>query len=84
MSDRKTALVPGATGGIGGETAALLRHGWQVVAMLRSNTGLAALANATRVGGDASIAADVVLPGTIYNHGPMRSRGWARVRRSIL
>jgi nucleoside-diphosphate-sugar epimerase len=60
MSDRKTALVLGATGGIGGETAAvLLRHGWHVVAMSRSDTGPAALANATRVVGDASNAADV-------------------------
>jgi nucleoside-diphosphate-sugar epimerase len=60
MSGTKTALVLGATGGIGGETAAaLLRHGWHVVAMLRSNPGAAALADATRVAGDASNAADV-------------------------
>ncbi len=60
MSGTKTALVLGATGGIGGETAAaLLRHGWHVVAMLRRDTGAAALADATRVTGDASNAADV-------------------------
>lgn len=36
MMSNKTALVLGATGGVGGETAAaLLRHGWQVVAMAR-------------------------------------------------
>jgi nucleoside-diphosphate-sugar epimerase len=60
MGATRTALVLGATGRIGGETAAaLLRHGWHVVAMQRSNTGPAALANAIRVAGDASSAADV-------------------------
>ncbi len=35
-SQRRCALALGATGGIGGETAAaLLRHGWEVIAMVR-------------------------------------------------
>src|SRR4051812_16917419 len=33
----KTVLVPGATGGVGGETArALLRHGWKVRGLVRT------------------------------------------------
>lgn len=37
MSKRRTALVLGATGGIGGETAqALSRHGWKIRALSRS------------------------------------------------
>ncbi len=61
----RTALVLGATGGIGGETAAaLLRHGWKVVAMARRRTGgpsdaTGRLAGVTWVAGDAMRAADV-------------------------
>jgi len=64
MSDTKTALVLGATGGIGSETAAaLLRHGWRVVAMARdpargrANAG--PTAHAMWVAGDAMNADDV-------------------------
>ena len=59
------ALVLGATGGIGGETAAaLLRHGWQVVAMVRDpakakRKTAGPLADATFVAGDAMNASDV-------------------------
>jgi nucleoside-diphosphate-sugar epimerase len=65
MSDAKTALVLGARGGIGGETAAaLLRHGWTVVAMARDlagRTGAKAgpLADVRWVRGDAMHADDV-------------------------
>lgn len=63
MSNGKAALVLGATGGIGGETAAaLLRHGWSVVAMARDPEGRAksgALAAASWIRGDAMSAADV-------------------------
>ncbi len=65
MSTTKTALVLGATGGIGGETAAaLLRHGWAVVAMARDGARRAParthpLGNATWVSGDAMNALDV-------------------------
>src|SRR5688572_24084074 len=38
MPDSRTALVLGATGGVGGETAAaLLRHGWRVTALARDS-----------------------------------------------
>jgi nucleoside-diphosphate-sugar epimerase len=38
----RTALVLGATGGVGGETAAaLLRHGWHVKALARDGAGVA-------------------------------------------
>ncbi len=70
---QRRVLVLGATGGIGGETAAaLLRHGWQVVAMARDPGAGAqrqgALAEAQRTGplagaewvaGDAMQAGDV-------------------------
>lgn len=63
MSNGKTALILGATGGIGGETAAaLLRHGWKVVAMARNpdrSAKSSAQAKATWIGGDAMNAADV-------------------------
>jgi nucleoside-diphosphate-sugar epimerase len=66
MTFAKRALVLGATGGIGGETAAaLLRQGWQVVAMTRDPDARRApeggdpLAAATWIGGDALNAADV-------------------------
>ncbi|WP_374569993.1 SDR family NAD(P)-dependent oxidoreductase [Phenylobacterium sp.] len=65
MREAKTALVLGATGGIGGETArALLRRGWKVTAMARKPEArrLRAgdpLAGATWVKGDAMNAADV-------------------------
>lgn len=61
---KRRALVLGATGGIGGEVAAaLLRHGWQVVAMAR-DPGAGAkragpLAEAEWVAGDAMQEADV-------------------------
>jgi nucleoside-diphosphate-sugar epimerase len=66
MSNSRTALVLGATGGIGGEAAAaLLRHGWTVVAMARDpdkgrrQAAGGPLANATWVAGDATDATQV-------------------------
>lgn len=64
MTYSKKALVLGASGGIGGETAAaLVRHGWEVIAMARDTTkrgrgGPEHLAAITWVQGDAMIAAD--------------------------
>ena len=66
MSSTKAALVLGATGGIGGETAAaLLRHGWTVVAMARDpgrrpQAKADALVGATWMSGDAMNADDVL------------------------
>ncbi|WP_206240544.1 NAD(P)H-binding protein [Novosphingobium terrae] len=60
MQSGKKALVLGATGGIGGETTtALLRHGWQVVAMAR-DPAKGALEGVHWVKGDAMAAADVL------------------------
>lgn len=60
MTDTRKALVLGATGGIGGETAAaLMRHGWTVVAMARGHGARQRLAGATWVTGDAMRADDV-------------------------
>ena len=65
MSMTKTALVLGVTGGIGGETAAaLMRHGWEVVAMVRDpekavrSRAAARLKGLRFVAGDAMNAAD--------------------------
>jgi nucleoside-diphosphate-sugar epimerase len=45
---RRTAVVLGATGGVGGETAAaLLRHGWRVKALARNSAKATADRNAT-------------------------------------
>jgi nucleoside-diphosphate-sugar epimerase len=66
MSTNKTALIVGAGGGIGGEAAAaLLQHGWTVVAMARdpgrrpASARSGVLANATWVAGDAMKPDDV-------------------------
>ncbi|PPQ38552.1 Nucleoside-diphosphate-sugar epimerase [Rhodoblastus acidophilus] len=65
MSTDKTALVLGATGGIGGETAAaLLRHGWSVTALARNPgarepVGPDPLAAARWIAGDALNPRDV-------------------------
>jgi nucleoside-diphosphate-sugar epimerase len=63
MSNGKTALVLGATGGIGGETAAaLLRRGWAVTAMARDPSRrpkALPLGDVTWVRGDAINPADV-------------------------
>lgn len=63
MERKKTALVLGATGGIGGSiAAALLRHGWRVRGMAR-NIATAQTAGPARiewVEGDAMRRADVV------------------------
>jgi nucleoside-diphosphate-sugar epimerase len=89
MSDTKTALVLGATGGIGGETAAaLLRHGWRVVAMARDPAGGQAkagpAAEALWVVGDAMSAADVrrAAEGTqaiVHAVNPPGYRDWGRL-----
>jgi nucleoside-diphosphate-sugar epimerase len=65
MGNGKTALVLGATGGIGGETAAaLMQQGWKVVAMARAGRPAAdrldpRLADIAWIAGDAMDATDV-------------------------
>jgi nucleoside-diphosphate-sugar epimerase len=64
-SENKTALVIGATGGIGGEVArALNRHGWQVRGLCRNpetaSRGGAWMGPVEWVAGDAMVEADVV------------------------
>ncbi|WP_404713637.1 NAD-dependent epimerase/dehydratase family protein [Sphingomonas sp. MMS24-J13] len=65
MDGDKKALVLGATGGIGGESAAaLVRHGWKVVAMTRDPAARVPdrkdpLREVDWVKGDAMVAADV-------------------------
>ncbi|HEX8478278.1 MAG TPA: NAD(P)H-binding protein [Telluria sp.] len=57
--EQKTALVLGATGGIGGEVArTLLARGWRVRALVRS--GDCGMAQVESVKGDAMVQADVV------------------------
>ncbi|MCB1488476.1 MAG: SDR family NAD(P)-dependent oxidoreductase [Bauldia sp.] len=89
MTERKTALVIGATGGIGGEVApALLRRGWRVRAMsrrppeaARNHPGLEAV---EWIAGDAMNRDDVVAAAegaAIIVHGanPPGYRNWATV-----
>ena len=89
MSDTK-ALVLGATGGIGGETAAaLLRHGWTVVAMARDparrpQAKADALADATWMSGDAMNADDVLraaegVQAIIHAVNPPGYRNWGNL-----
>lgn len=63
MTEQKTALVLGATGGVGGAVAeALLRHGWRVRAMVR-NPGTARAARPAAIewiGGDAMNRTDTI------------------------
>lgn len=59
----RTALILGATGGIGGAiAAALLRHGWKIRALVRDPAKAASsgLTNCTLIGGDAMNEADVI------------------------
>jgi len=81
----KTALVIGATGGVGGATAdALLRRGWRVKALNRDPETAARrsrLAGVDWVAGDAMVAADVVRAAkdaSIVFHGanPPGYRNW--------
>jgi nucleoside-diphosphate-sugar epimerase len=68
MTQTKTALILGATGGIGGEMAAALsRHGWEIKALNRNPAKAAARTGdgnqapaITWIQGDAMIPADVI------------------------
>jgi nucleoside-diphosphate-sugar epimerase len=87
----KTALVLGATGGIGGETvAALMRHGWTVRALARNPAKLRPsgagdpLAGATFIAGDATDARAVCRAAEgvnviVHAVNPPGYRGWGKV-----
>lgn len=89
MAQANKALVLGATGGIGGETAsALLRHGWEVVALARGACdevlGPDPLAAATWIRGDAMNARDVrrAAEGVsviVHAVNPPRFRDWGKL-----
>lgn len=85
-TDKETALVIGATGGIGGETAkALLAAGWRVRALTRdaarARRGFAELELAEWIEGDAMRAADVIAAAQgarliLHAANPPRYRNW--------
>ena len=61
MEAQKTALVIGAAGGVGFETAkALIAHGWRVRALARDVSKIPALPGATLIAGDAMDGAAVM------------------------
>ena len=85
MSTTKTALVLGATGGIGGETClALQRHGWKVRALARNPRKDSPADGIEWMRGDAMVAADVLAAAqgaTLIVHAvnPPGYRGWERL-----
>jgi nucleoside-diphosphate-sugar epimerase len=88
MTQSKTALILGATGGIGHEVAiALNRHGWQIKALHRDPTDAAVPGselNVTWVRGDALNAAEVTnaAQGTsliVHAVNPPGYRNWAQL-----
>jgi nucleoside-diphosphate-sugar epimerase len=91
MTNQRTALVLGASGGIGGETAAaLLQHGWRVIAMVRDPgkaagaSGSGALAKAVWTAGDAMNREDVVraasgVQAIIHAVNPPGYRDWGKL-----
>ncbi len=89
MTQSKTALVLGATGGIGHETAtALIRHGWQIKALHRDPKETAAsrgnTSGITWVKGDAMNAAEVTKAAQgcsviVHAVNPPGYRNWAQL-----
>ena len=79
----KTALILGANGGVGGETArALIAHGWQVRALTR--TPRAAQPGITWLAGDAMDAAAVLdaahgVDAIVHAVNPPGYRNWSRL-----
>nr|WP_295464592.1 NAD(P)H-binding protein [Mesorhizobium sp.] len=87
MAQRKTVLVLGATGGVGGAiAAALLRHGWEVRGMARDVTSAKERANPhiEWVQGDAMSRDDVVRAASgvamiVHAVNPPGYRNWDKV-----
>lgn len=87
MTQRKTVLVLGASGGIGGAiAAALLRHGWQVRGMARDVMSVSHRANPhiEWVQGDAMSRDDVVRAASgvamiVHAVNPPGYRNWSKV-----
>ena len=89
--NKRTALVLGVTGGIGGETAvALLRHGWNVIAMVRNSDAQVAaqtsgpLAKVEWVTGDAMNRTNVLtaaqgVDAIIHAVNPPAYRNWGKL-----
>ncbi|ATQ44494.1 NAD(P)H-binding protein [Caulobacter mirabilis] len=79
----KTALVLGATGGVGGEmTRALIRHGWRVRALARRPEAAPAMTGVEWVKGDAMDRASVVAAAQgastiVHAVNPPGYRNWA-------
>lgn len=81
----RTALVLGANGGVGGETAsALARHGWKIRAFVRTPSSSPAAANWDQVIGDAMDREAVVAAARgaaviVHAVNPPGYRGWNRL-----
>ncbi|MES2130227.1 MAG: NAD(P)H-binding protein [Pseudomonadota bacterium] len=81
----KTALVLGATGGIGGEVArTLVAHGWRVTALNRKPEQAPRIEGVTWVGGDAMVRADVVAAASgvdliVHAVNPPGYRNWGQL-----
>src|SRR5262245_37828944 len=83
----RTALIIGATGGIGGETArALLAHGWTVRALARDPEAAARtsgwIGDVTWLRGDAMNPADVIAAAAgaeviVHAANPLAYRNWS-------
>ncbi len=85
MTNEKLALVIGAAGGVGFETAkALIRHGWRVRAMARDPSRAPKLTGAEWVQGDAMDRDDVVAAARdasviVHAVNPPRYRNWPKL-----
>lgn len=85
MANEKLALVIGAAGGVGFETAkALIRHGWRVRALARDLSRAPALAGAQWVRGDALEREDVLAAAQgasviVHAVNPPRYLNWPKV-----
>jgi nucleoside-diphosphate-sugar epimerase len=85
MSSKRTVLVLGATGGIGGETARQMRDaGWEVRAMKRGVQGAPVRDGITWVGGDSMRETDVRAAAQgvsviVHAVNPAGYRNWAKL-----